>query len=85
MLQWEINGKVRWLCLECTKANVQVFMLSEVRFLGETDHGEQPCSCCRRHDRVEEKSGAWQWLHDTFAALVGMPSPARVRALRRIR
>lgn len=85
MLQWEINGKIRWLCLECTKANVQIFMLSDSRFLGETDHSEQPCSCCRRYEQAEERAGVWQWLHESLCTFVGLPSPERERALRRAR
>lgn len=54
MLHWEIDGKKRWLCRECTRMNTPVFLNSPARLLAAVDNSDQPCSCCGRLEGREQ-------------------------------
>ena len=86
MLQWEIDGEVRWLCTECTRENAHVFLLRNARFLGEERDSAQVCHSCRCGDHTVYRYGGWRWFYYAFQCLVGvMPALMRVKVLRRSR
>ena len=83
MLQWEIDGKVRWLCTECTRENSHIFLLHDAKFLGEEADADHVCYCCRCGDQMVNKYGGWRWFYYAVCSLFGVPAPERAKALRR--
>lgn len=82
VLQWEIDGRVRWLCTACTRKNSHVFLMHQAKFLGEERDSAHVCYCCRCADRVVERYGRWRWLYFGFCWLFGLAAPERVKSRR---
>ena len=83
MLQWEIEGQIRWLCRECTRENTPVFLVSKATLLGEEENSNQRCYCCRCSDTAADRFRGWRWLYYGLCCMFGLPSPARAKTLRR--
>lgn len=82
MLQWEIDGKIRWLCKACTRKNPHIFLMREVKFLGEVRDAAHVCYCCHCGDRAVERYGPWRWFYFGFCSLFGLAVPERIKVRR---
>lgn len=82
MLQWKIDGRVRWLCTACARKNSHIFLMHDAQFLGEERGSGHVCYCCRCDDRAVARYGRWRWLYFGFSWLFGLAVPERVKVRR---
>lgn len=74
MLHWEIDGKKRWLCRECTRMNTHIFLNSPARLLAVVEDAGQPCSCCDRRDDRAVLAADRQTRHPIWPSWPGLPA-----------
>lgn len=83
MQKWEINGDIKWLCRECARRNVEIFLVFPCKWVGEFENQALVCDCCRCNDRLVRRLKGLRWVVYALSFLWPRQVPTALRAMRR--